>query len=137
MGISKITVSGNIGRDPELRSFKDGTAILKFSLAGNTGYGEKKVTTWYDCSIFGKKAESLSPHLNKGKMILVHGDFQIREWEKDGRKGKSAEIRVSDIEFMGGKQDAKAGGDPNNAPAETSEFPPDTGFGAPDGGVPF
>lgn len=124
MGISKITVSGNIGRDPELRAFKDGTAILKFSLAGNTGYGEKKVTTWYDCSIFGKRAESLSPHLNKGKMILVHGDFQIREWEKDGRKGKSAEILVSDVEFMGGKaqEGAPSTSEPQTEPAQTDEF---------------
>lgn len=76
-----LTVSGNIGRDAEVRN-AGGTAVAGFSLAMKSGYGDKAQTIWLDCSIWGKQAESsLVQYLKKGQFVVVSGELGTREHE--------------------------------------------------------
>ena len=106
---SILVVCGNIGREPELKFNSDGLAILKFSVAGETGYKDKKTTTWWNCALFGKRAESLAEHLNKGSKVLVTGEPSIRTYtNKEGVERFSAEINVKEVSLIGGKPATQA-----------------------------
>jgi len=106
---------GNLGRDPELRMTANGNAMLRFSLAITERWKDKQTgapkeqTEWVNCTMFGLRAEGLSRHLSKGQKVLVEGKLQTREWEKDGQKHYSTEVKVDQIEFadaprQGGQQ---------------------------------
>lgn len=95
-----LTVSGNIGRDAEVRN-AGGTAVAGFSLAMKSGYGDKAQTIWLDCSIWGKQAESgLVQYLKKGQFVVVSGEMGTRE--HDGKTYIT--LRVNNV-TLGGKQD--------------------------------
>lgn len=111
MGICNIVANGHLGRDAELKYTAQGEPVARFTLAVSHQEKDGKSTTWFDCSFWGKRAEKLAQWLTKGKAVVVAGAFKVREWEKDGRKGKSAEIRVNDLEFgaQGKGQDSEPG----------------------------
>jgi single-strand DNA-binding protein len=97
-----LTVSGNIGRDAEVRN-AGGTAVAGFSLAMKSGYGDKAQTIWLDCSIWGKQAESgLVQYLKKGQFVVVSGEMGTRE--HDGKTYIT--LRVNNV-TLGGKQDSQ------------------------------
>jgi single-strand DNA-binding protein len=97
-----LTVSGNIGRDAEVRN-AGGTAVAGFSLAMKSGYGDKAQTIWLDCSIWGKQAESgLVQYLKKGQFVVVSGEMGTRE--HDGKTYIT--LRVNNV-TLGGKQDGQ------------------------------
>lgn len=97
-----LTVSGNIGRDAEVRN-AGGTAVAGFSLAIKSGYGDKAQTIWLDCSIWGKQAESgLVQYLKKGQFVVVSGEMGTRE--HDGKTYIT--LRVNNV-TLGGKQDSQ------------------------------
>ena len=108
MSLSTAQFSGNIGKDCELRYDPQGKAIASFSLAVNNGYGDKKTTFWVRCTLWEKRAETLSPMLVKGTKVVVAGQLNNREWEKDGEKHQSLELRVDQLEFAGNKRDDEA-----------------------------
>jgi single-strand DNA-binding protein len=66
MALNVFTFTGNLGRDSEKRYTNNGDPILSFSVGVTSGYGDKKVTTWVNCNLWGKRAESLHEHLRKG-----------------------------------------------------------------------
>jgi len=104
--MNKITVSGRVGRDPETRYLTDGKAVLSFSLADDVGFGDKATTNWWNCTIFGKRAESLAAMLNKGKEVTVFGQVNLRKWtDKTGNERLSPDIFVDDIKLHGGKSE--------------------------------
>tara|TARA_R100001086_G_scaffold244003_1_gene173279 strand:- start:453 stop:773 length:321 start_codon:yes stop_codon:yes gene_type:complete len=90
-----ITAHGNLGKDPELKEVKD-TQIAEFSLAANTGKDE---TTWINCVVWGKRADTVMEYLHKGDKITVAGSGQLKEYirSKDNSKGYSLQLRVSDF----------------------------------------
>jgi len=92
-----------LGRDSELKYAPTGTAILEFSGAYNTGYGDKKETMWLRCAIYGKKGEALQQHLTKGSKIVINGDeLKLSTYQKqDGTQGASMQCTVNNIEFAG------------------------------------
>ena len=115
--MNNITVAGNLGKDAEIRHLGDGTPVASFSVADSQG--KEKPSIWWNCSIFGKRAESLSPYLLKGSQVTVCGTVTEREWvDKDGQKRKSMDVRVNDVALQGGKREATA-----PAPAATSRKP--------------
>jgi single-strand DNA-binding protein len=68
--------------------------------------GKDKGTIWWNCSMFGKRADSLQPYLTKGQAVTVVGTVSEREWtDKDGQKRKSMDVRVNDVALQGGKRD--------------------------------
>jgi len=89
-----MTAHGNLGRDPELKQ-TDKSQVASFSIAARTGRDE---TTWIDCSVWGKRAETVIQYLHKGDRITVCGSAKVRIYEKkDGSEGKSLELNVSDF----------------------------------------
>ena len=106
-----FTFSGRIGRDAETASTQGGTAVCNFPVAVESGYGDKKQTTWVRCALWGKRAEGgLPQYLTKGAQVVVTGELSTREFQKkDGGNGFSVEIRVNDLTLVGGKQDNQGG----------------------------
>ena len=106
-----ICVAGQLGRDSELRYLNNGDAVLGFSVADDQG--KDKPTIWWNCSLFGKRAESLAQYLTKGQKVSVSGNVTEREFaDKDGVKKKAQDIRVSDVALQGQKQDAAPAREP-------------------------
>lgn len=103
--MNRITFTGRIVADAELRYAPDGTAVSNFRVASDVGFGDKKVTNWLNCQVWGKRAESIKPLLIKGQQLTCFGSLTLREWtDRDGIKKISPDIRIDDIEMMGGKQ---------------------------------
>ena len=102
--MNSITITGNLGKDAELRNLNDGTAVLSFSVADNQG--KDKPSIWWNCSLFGRRAESLAQYLTKGQQVTVIGTVGEREWsDKEGNKRKSMDVRANDIALQGGKRE--------------------------------
>jgi single-strand DNA-binding protein len=100
-----ITIAGQLGRDAEVRYLNSGDPVCSFSVADSAG--RDKPTIWWNCSIFGKRAEALSQYLLKGQAVTVCGQVTEREWkDKDGNQRKSMDVRVSEISLQGGKKAA-------------------------------
>lgn len=114
--MNSITITGNLGKDSEMRVLNDGTAVLSFSVADSQG--KDKPSIWWNCSLFGKRAESLQQYLAKGQTVTVVGTVSEREWsDKEGGKRKSMDIRVGDIALQGGKPSSSAPAQRPAAPA--------------------
>lgn len=97
-----ITITGNLGKDAESRFLPNGDPIASFSVADSQG--RDKPSIWWNCTIFGKRAEALSQYLTKGQQVTVVGNVTEREWtDKDGNKRKSMDVRVQDIALQGSK----------------------------------
>ena len=119
---NKITATGRIAADAEVRYTPSGDAIANFRVASDVGFGDKKTTNWFACSIFGKRGESLSPHLTKGTQVTIFGQLTLREWtNKENVKQISPDIRVDEIEMQGGNKDTNGRGD--NAPPPRQQAP--------------
>ncbi|GEM_PF-337608 len=104
------TFTGRLGADGELRTTQSGEKVLGFRVANDVGFGERKTTQWVDCSIWGRRAESLAPHLTKGKSVVVSGEVTLREYEKrDGTRGAGLSVRVAEIDFTGGAREEGGG----------------------------
>lgn len=87
-----------------MKHLADGTPLCNFSFALTSGYGQKAVTSWISCSLFGKRAETLAPMLLKGTRIGITGEITNREYlDRDGAKKYSLECRVSDVTLLGNK----------------------------------
>ena len=118
-GFSKAIITGNITRDPELRTTPSGSQVCSFSVAVNRNYkdssGESKEdVSFIDCSAWGKAAEIISQYAKKGTGILVSGRLDQRSWEKDGQKHSRVEIVVEDFNFLGGSSNSGSTGSSNN-----------------------
>lgn len=108
-GMLKMQVIGNLGGDPQLGFTNDGTARLNFTVASNEKKGDKTITTWVQCTVWGKFAETLdeklvSPgYLAKGRMVHVSGTPSINQYtSQDGTHKASLNLRVDDIVLCGG-----------------------------------
>jgi single-strand DNA-binding protein len=136
-----ICVAGQLGRDAELRYLNNGDAVLGFSVADDQG--RDKPTIWWNCSLFGKRAQSLAQYLTKGQKVTVSGTVTEREYtDKDGATKKAQDIRVSDVALQGQKQDAapapvREAGLPRPAPRNQAGPRPAPNFSDMDDDIPF
>jgi single-strand DNA-binding protein len=104
--MNSITVAGTLGKDAEVKYLANGDALCNFSVADSMG--RDKGTIWWNCGLYGKRAESLSQYLLKGQAVTVTGSVSEREWtDKEGNKRKSMDVRVNDIALQGGRKDAE------------------------------
>jgi len=100
-----LVIAGHVGGECELKTTAKGTPVLKFSLAVNTGYGDKKVCTWWNCTMFGERAEKVAAYVSKRKPLMVDGEPSLNTYtKKDGTQGASIEVIVRDITLLGGGQ---------------------------------
>ena len=118
-----ISFVGRIGNDPELKEV-GGSSVLNFRIANDTGFGDRKTTNWFRCGYWGKRAESVSAHLSKGKQIFVIGELTLREYEKDGEKRMSPELNISQLDFVGGgKSESSSEPEPSAVGSIESDSP--------------
>lgn len=97
-----FTFTGNLGRDAEQRFVTNGSSIVTFSVPVKSGFGDKAVTSWIKCNLWGKRGESVLPYLKKGQLVGVSGEFESREYQdKEGATKVSNEVRVSEVQLLG------------------------------------
>lgn len=131
-----IIIPGRIGKDAETKQVGD-TTVTKFSVADDNHVKGEKVTTWWECSMWGPRGEKLAQYLTKGSAVTVVGTASFRQYEKDGQSRVSAECRVGEITLLGkGEagtgQQRQASAKPSPAPLKVS--PDDVPF---DDDIPF
>lgn len=102
--MNHVCLIGNLTRDPELKSTSSGTSVLSFSLAVNerrkVGDEWTDVPNFFDVTLFGKRAESLSSYLNKGSKVGVSGRLRWHQWETpDGSKRSKVDVVADDVDF--------------------------------------
>lgn len=102
--INQVVISGNLTRDPELRSTSGGSSVLEFSVAVNDRVKEgaewKDRPNYIDCVLFGTRADSLSRFMHKGDKVCVTGKLHWSSWEKDGQKRSKVNVYANDVELM-------------------------------------
>jgi single-strand DNA-binding protein len=101
--MNKVIIVGRLTRGPELRYTQAGKAVATFSVAVDTGFGENKRTDFVPVISWKKLAELCSNNLTKGRRILVEGRLQIRDYEKDGQRRRSADVVAQNVEFLDNK----------------------------------
>lgn len=129
--LNRIILMGRLARDPELRHTQTGTPVASFRLAVDRDFKDKttgeKATDWIDVVAWRQTAEFVSRYFTKGRLAVVEGRLQMRDWtDRDGNKRTSAEVVADNVYFGDSKRDAEGGG--YSAPAG--------GYGAPGGYAP-
>ncbi len=100
MALNVFTGTARLGADAEQRFTQDGTSIVSFNAAIDSGYGDKKVTTWIRFSLFGKRGESVLPYLTKGIKVGVSGELTNRKWQdEEGQDRYSLEVRLNELDL--------------------------------------
>ncbi len=125
-GFNKVTLLGNLTRDPELRTTPNGRSVCSFSLAVNRTWnnqqGEKQEdVSFFDCTAWGKAGEIINQYVQKGQALLISGRLNQRTWEQDGQKRSKVDVIVEDFNFIsdgtrGGSRDEST----DTAPAKKS-----------------
>lgn len=118
-GVNKVILIGVLGKDPEVRSQKNGGAVANVSIATNEEWkdkntGEKqKRTEWHNLVFWGRLAEIAGEYLRKGSTIYVEGSLRTEKWQdKEGRDRYTTKINVSEMQMLGdGKNRSKDDGD--------------------------
>ena len=116
MSINRVIISGNLTRDPELRSTAGGMAVLGFGVAVNDRRKNQQTGEWedypnfIDCTMFGARAEALSRYLNKGTKVSIEGKLRWSQWEREGQKRSKIEVIVDELEFMSSRGDSSSYG---------------------------
>lgn len=113
--LNHITIMGRLTRDPELRRTGTGVAVASFTVAVDRDFGGRdggeKETDFIDCVAWRQTGEFVSKYFTKGRMIVVSGRLQIRNWnDKDGNKRRSAEVVADNCYFGDSRRDGETGG---------------------------
>lgn len=128
--INKVTLIGNLGRDPETRNLASGDQVTNIAIATsekwkdkNTGE-QKEKTEWHRVSFFGRLAEIVAQYCVKGSSVYIEGKLQTRKYEKDGVEHYATEIIAHELKMLSGKPEGQGGA---AAPAQRQAAPAPTG----------
>ena len=152
--INRVVLTGNLTRDPELRSTPSGMSVCSLRIASNTRRKDNTTGEWtdkpnyFDVAVFGNQAESCAQYLSKGRPVAIDGRLEWSEWaDKDTGKNRSkVEIVADTVQFLGGRDDAPGGGGGftprSDVPVDTSDFSTPAPVSAPasapaDDDIPF
>lgn len=140
--LNKIILMGRLTRDPELRRTQSGTAVTSFSIACDRDYksqSDEKETDFIDVVAWRNTAEFVSKYFAKGRMAVVEGRLQIRDWtDKDGNRRRSAEVIAEHIYFGDFKREEGYNTCPDDGYEEPSTMEGDFAeIGEEDGNIPF
>lgn len=113
MSINRVNISGNLTRDPDVRTSASGSAIMHFGVAVNDRAKNPRTGEWedrpnfIDCTMFGTRAESVSRFLGKGTKVAIEGKLRWSQWDdrKTGEKRSKVEVIVDEIEFMSSRSE--------------------------------
>jgi single-strand DNA-binding protein len=162
--VNKVIIVGNLGRDPEMRSFPSGDRVANVTIATTDRWKDKtsgemkEATEWHRVVFNGRLAEIAGEYLRKGSQVYVEGSLRTRKWtDKDGVEKYTTEIRADQMQMLGKREgmgspssDDDGGYDnaPRRAPAPASRAPapagqrpaaskPASGFDDMDDDIPF
>ena len=115
--INKVIIVGNLGKDPEMRSFPNGDQVANVSIATTDKWKDKQTgemkeaTEWHRINFNGRLAEIVGQYLKKGSQVYVEGSLRTRKWtDKDGVEKFTTEIRADQMQMLGGRQGMGGGG---------------------------
>ena len=114
MSINRVIISGNLTRDPELRSTQSGMDVMSFGVAVNDRRRNPQTNEWedypnfVDCTMFGNRARSLHQYLSKGTKVAIEGKLRWSQWERDGQKRSKLEVIVDELEFMSSRNGGRS-----------------------------
>ena len=150
--VNVVVVTGNLTRDPELRSTPGGTAVCKLRVAVNSRRKDASgdwidKPNYFDVTVWGAQGENCATYLSKGRPVAIEGRLEWREWDASDGSGKrqSVEIIANSVQFLGSR-DGQATGNgfqgQSDTPADTSDFESSSSsqpaaVGASDDDIPF
>jgi single-strand DNA-binding protein len=134
--INRVVLTGNLTRDPELRSTSGGTPVCSLRIAVNTRRKDASgnwvdKANYFDVTVWGAQGENCAQYLSKGRPVAIDGRLEWREWQdKDsGAKRQAVEIVADSVQFLGSRENAENGGQgggrftpQSDVPADTSDF---------------
>ncbi|MEA2331053.1 MAG: single-strand DNA-binding protein [Thermoleophilaceae bacterium] len=130
--INRVIITGNLTRDPELRSLPSGTSVCNLRVACNTRRKDNSSGEWvdkpnyFDVTVWGSQGENCSQYLAKGRPVAVDGRLEWREWQdKEGNKRQSVDIIADSVQFLGSREGGENGGrftPQSDVPADTGDF---------------
>src|SRR5436309_10045490 len=148
--INRVIITGNLTRDPELRSLQSGMSVCSLRVACNTRRKDNQTGEWVDkpnylsVTVFGRQGENAAQYLSKGRPVAIDGRLEWREWEKDGVKRESVEIVADNVQFLSSPEGINGGASngftpQSDIPVSTDDFAPApvAGGNAPDDDIPF
>jgi single-strand DNA-binding protein len=133
--INRVVLTGNLTRDPELRSLPSGMSVCSLRIASNTrrkgasGEWEDK-PNFFDVTVWGAQGENCARFLSKGRPVCIDGRLEWREWQdKEGNNRQSVEIVADSVQFLGGRDEGQGGGGGgftprSDVPVNQSDFQP-------------
>ena len=144
--VNRVTIVGNLGRDPELRTFPSGDQVANVTIATTDKWKDKQTgemkeaTEWHRVVFNGRLAEIVGQYLRKGSQVYVEGSLRTRKWtDQSGVEKYSTEIRADQMQMLGGRPEGAA---PAPAPRPAPAPPPaqrsaGSGFDDMDDDIPF
>ena len=149
--INRVVMTGNLTRDPELRTTPGGTSVCSLRIACNTRRKDASgewvdKPNYFDVTVWGAQGENCAQYLQKGRPVAIDGRLEWREWEtQEGQKRQSVDIIADSVQFLGSRE---AGGDnggrftpQSDVPADTADFQATpaggSAAGAADDDIPF
>ncbi len=130
--INRVVITGNLTRDPELRSTGGGLSVCSLRVAVNTRRKDQGSGEWvdkpnyFDVTVWGAQGENCAQYLAKGRPVAVDGRLEWREWQdKEGNKRQSVDIIADSVQFLGSREGGENGGrftPQSDVPADTGDF---------------
>jgi single-strand DNA-binding protein len=129
--LNRVIITGNLTKDPELRSTQGGTSVCSLRVAVNTRRKDASgewvdKPNYFDVTVWGAQGENCSTYLSKGRPVAVDGRLEWREWEdKQGNKRQSVDIVADSVQFLGSREGGENGGrfaPQSDVPADTGDF---------------
>src|SRR3954447_13165410 len=142
--INRVVLTGNLTRDPELRSTQGGTSVCSLRIATNSRRKDASGTwvekpNYFDVTVWGAQGENCAQYLSKGRSVAVDGRLDWREWQdQSGNKRQSIDIIADSVQFLGSRESGENGGrftPQSDVPADTGDFAP-ASAGATDDDIP-
>ncbi len=144
--INRVVMTGNLTRDPELRSTGGGTPVCSLRIACNTRRKDASgewvdKPNYFDVTVWGSQGENCATYLAKGRPVAVDGRLEWREWEdRDGNKRQSVDIIADSVQFLGSREGGENGArftPQSDVPADQSDFQAAPAGPGTDDDIPF
>jgi single-strand DNA-binding protein len=148
VNLNRVCITGNLTRDPELRSTNSGTSVCSLRVAVNTRRKDPQTGEWgekpnyFDVTVWGAQADNCAQYLSKGRPVAVDGRLEWREFtDRDGNKRQAVDIIADSVQFLGSRESGENGGrftPQSDVPADTADFAQaPVGAGGSDDDIPF
>ena len=146
--INRVVLTGNLTRDPELRTTSGGTSVCSLRIACNTRRRDPQTNEWvdkpnyFDVTVWGAQGENAAKYLVKGRPVAIDGRLEWREWEAQDGSGKRQAVQIiaDSVQFLGSPQGGENGGrftPQSDVPADTGDFDKAPVAAGSDDDIPF